>query len=92
MHRSHVIEVSGRFAGAAITHGDQFRFVAIDPRAEELDDSLWNSLSDLQRVVQHLLNTGRLPRAAHDAMGRPEFGFPANRGAATGRSAAASAD
>ncbi|MBV8916277.1 MAG: hypothetical protein JOZ05_24980 [Acetobacteraceae bacterium] len=61
MHQSHVIEVSGNFAGAAISHGGQFRFKAIDPRAEELDESLWPSLCDLQRVVAHLLSIGRLP-------------------------------
>jgi hypothetical protein len=61
MQQSHVIEVGGRFAGAAVTHGRQFRFVAVDPRAEELDDSVWPSLAELRRVVGHLLDTGRLP-------------------------------
>ena len=61
MHQSQVIEISGQFAGAALSHGSQFRFVAIDPRAEELDDSLWPSLSDMRRVVEHLITTGRLP-------------------------------
>ena len=68
MHQSHVIEICGQFAGAALSHGSQFRFVAIDPRAEELDDSLWASISDMQRVVEHLITTGRLPgRAAGPA-------------------------
>ena len=61
MHQSHVIEVSGTFAGAAISHGTQYRFKAIDPRAEELDESVWPSLSDVERVVGCLLTTGRLP-------------------------------
>jgi hypothetical protein len=61
MQQSHVIEVSGRFAGAAIQHGSQFRFKAVDPRAEELDESVWPSLPDLERVVGCLLTTGRLP-------------------------------
>jgi hypothetical protein len=61
MHQSHIIEVSGQFAGAAITHGGQYRFKAIDPRAEELDESVWPSVSDIQRVVGHLITTGRLP-------------------------------
>jgi hypothetical protein len=64
LHQSHIIEVSGHFAGAAISHGGQFRFKAIDPRAEELDESVWPSLSDIQRVVGHLLTTGRLPAMA----------------------------
>jgi len=64
MHQSHIIEVSGQFAGAAITHGGQYRFKAIDPRAEELDESVWPSVSDIQRVVGHLITTGRLPAKA----------------------------
>ncbi len=68
MHRSHVIEVSGRFAGAAISCGGAFRFVAVDPQAEELDHSLWPSLPDVQRAVAHLMHTGRLPDAPVDAV------------------------
>jgi hypothetical protein len=63
MIRSHVIEVSGQFAGAAVSQRDQFRFVAVDPRVEDLDGSLWPSLQDVHRVVGHLLTTGRLPAA-----------------------------
>ena len=40
MHQSHIIEVSGQFAGAAITHDGRFRFLAVDPRVEELNDSI----------------------------------------------------
>ena len=61
MHQSHVIEVSGQFAGTAITHSGAFRFIAVDPRVEELDESIWPSLPDVQRVVGHLMTTGRLP-------------------------------
>jgi hypothetical protein len=61
MRESRVVEVEGQFVGAAVAHGDNVRFVAIDPRAEELDDSIWPSLTDLQRVVRHLLTSGRLP-------------------------------
>lgn len=67
MHQSHVIEVSGQFAGAAVSHEGRFRFIAVDPRVEELDDSLWPTLPDVQRVVGHLLNTGRLPPAQSKA-------------------------
>jgi hypothetical protein len=63
MQQSHVIEVAGRFAGAAVHASGKFRFVAIDPRAEELDGSEWPSLADVRRVVSHLLATGRLPAA-----------------------------
>ncbi len=61
MHQSHVIEVSGRFAGAAMSQGGAFRFIAVDPQAGGLDRSLWPSLPDVQRAVAHLMHTGRLP-------------------------------
>lgn len=61
MHQSHVIEVSGRFAGAAVSQGGAFRFVAVDPQVGELDRSLWPSLSAMQQAVTHLMRTGRLP-------------------------------
>ncbi len=67
MHQSHPITVSGQFAGAAVTQGSRLRFIAVDPRVEELDNSLWPSLPDVQRVVQHLFRTGSLPRAAEPA-------------------------
>lgn len=61
MQNSHVIEVSGQFVGAAVQLADSFRFVAIDPRVEDLDGSLWPNLPDIRRVVGHLIITGRLP-------------------------------
>lgn len=61
MHQSHVIDVGGTFAGAAIRSAGKFRFVAVDPRVEDLDGSEWASLPDVRRVVGHLLTTGRLP-------------------------------
>lgn len=67
MHHSHVIEVSGQFAGAAVSQDGRFRFIAVDPRVEELDHSLWPSLPDVQRVVGHLFTTGRLPAARSTA-------------------------
>ena len=61
MHKSHPITVAGQFAGAAITQDGKLRFIAVDPRVEELDHSVWPTLSDVERVVQHLFTTGRLP-------------------------------
>ncbi len=63
MHQSHVIEVSGRFAGAAMSQGGAFRFVAVHPQAGMLDRSLWPSLPDVQRAVTHLMRTGRVPES-----------------------------
>jgi hypothetical protein len=31
MFQSHVIDVSGTFAGAALSYGGKYRFVAVDP-------------------------------------------------------------
>ncbi len=61
MHKSHIIEVSGQFVGAAVTNGGLLRFIAVDPRVDDLDGSTWPSLPDVQRVVGHLMTTGRLP-------------------------------
>ena len=61
MIQSHVIDISGTFAGAAVRSVGGFRFVAVDPRVEDLDGSEWASLPDVRRVVGHLLVTGRLP-------------------------------
>jgi hypothetical protein len=58
---SHVIDVAGTFAGAAVRTARAFRFIAVDPRVEELDQSEWASLADVHRVVAHLMRTGRLP-------------------------------
>jgi hypothetical protein len=61
MLQSHVIEVNGAFLGAAVQANGRFRFVAVDPRVEEIDGSVWPTLPDLRRVAATLLTTGRLP-------------------------------
>ena len=66
MIQSHVIEVAGVFAGAAVRTSERFRFIAVDPRLEDLDQSEWPSLAEIQRVAAHVINTGRLP-ARHPA-------------------------
>ena len=63
MQQSHVIEIAGQFAGFAVSHEGKFRFVPVDARGEELEDSVWPSLPDMRRVVRHLLTTGHLPVA-----------------------------
>jgi hypothetical protein len=69
--QSFVVDVAGTFAGAAIRtpslYGDSFRFVAVDPRVEELDQSEWPSLEAVRHVVGHMLRTGRLPANARQA-------------------------
>ena len=71
MLKSHVIDVAGTFAGAAVRTAQAFRFIAVDPRVEELDHSEWPSLADVQRVVGHLMRTGRLPVQVSPA--RPNY-------------------
>ena len=68
MIQSHVIEIAGIFAGAAVRMPENFRFIAVDPRLEDLDQSEWPSLAELRRVAAHVIKTGRLPErqaAAH---------------------------
>ncbi len=66
MRKSYVIEVSGHFAGAAVSHKGRFRFIAVDPRVEELDNSVWPTLPEMRRAVSHLLIVGRLPGGLMD--------------------------
>lgn len=61
MQQSHIIEVGGVFAGAAVRVAGNYRFIAVDPRVEELDLSDWPNLPDVERVVGHLMANGRLP-------------------------------
>jgi energy-converting hydrogenase Eha subunit G len=61
MIQSHVIDISGVFAGAAVKTSGVFRFVAVDPRLEDLDQSEWPSLSEIRRVATHVIHTGQLP-------------------------------
>jgi len=64
MIRSHVVEIDGIFAGAAVPqHDGRIRFIAVDVRVDDLDGSVWPTLGDLRRVVRGLLKTGRLVRA-----------------------------
>ena len=52
MKQSWVIELGGKFAGAAVTDNDKFRFVAVDPRLDHLDGSVWPTLEELRRALR----------------------------------------
>jgi hypothetical protein len=67
MLQSHVIEIDGVFVGAAVQNGTFYRFIAIDPRVEELDASVWPSLDDVRRLTRSLVRTGRLPPVSKNA-------------------------
>jgi hypothetical protein len=55
MWRAYVIEVDGDFVGAGIDEGTRFRFMAVHPVVEDIDQSTWPSLEALRRgVAQHI--------------------------------------
>ncbi len=65
MLQSHVIEIDGNFVGAAVRQKDGYRFVAVDTRLEDLDGSVWPSLSDVHRVARRMaLGRVAMPVAA----------------------------
>lgn len=65
MLQSHVVEIAGVFAGAAIASAGRFRFVAVDPRVRRLDGTEYMSLDALGRAARRLLVT-QSDRAASD--------------------------
>ncbi len=65
MLQSHVVEVNGTFVGAAITIPAGFRFRAIHIKVDELDESTWLSMDELDRAVRHLFITGQLSPNRH---------------------------
>jgi hypothetical protein len=58
---SHPIDIDGVFVGAAVRLDQGYRFIATNMRLEELDQSIWPTLTDVQRVVRHLYLNGILP-------------------------------
>lgn len=55
MQQSHVIDIDGRFIGVALRLDQGFRFIAIDPRVEDLGETLWPRLEDIQRLARRML-------------------------------------
>lgn len=49
MVQSHVVDIDGRFVGAAVRLSDGYRFVAVDVRLDELDGSVWPTLAEVHR-------------------------------------------
>lgn len=64
MLQSHIIDVDGRFVGAAVRLDAGYRFIAIDMRLEELDSTIWPTLADVQRLARNLFLNGRFEAAA----------------------------
>ncbi len=55
MHKSYVVDMDGRFVGAALTDGSTFRFVAVDEQLSNLDGSVWPTLAALRAGVRRAL-------------------------------------
>ncbi len=59
MRRSRPIEVDGVFLGAAVEHQLGVRFIAVDVRVTEMDESIWPSLDFAYRSARQLFKSGR---------------------------------
>jgi hypothetical protein len=59
MRQSRSIEVDGVFLGAAVEHELGFRFIAVDVRASEMDQSIWPTLDYAYRSARQLFKSGR---------------------------------
>ena len=62
MLQSHVITVDGNFVGVAIRLGRGYRFVATDVRMFELDETIWATLADVERLARRLFYSGSFTR------------------------------
>jgi hypothetical protein len=60
MLQSHTIDIDGVFVGAAIRLDRGYRFIATNMRLEELDQTIWPTLADVQRLARRLYLTGTL--------------------------------
>jgi hypothetical protein len=73
MLQSHVIEIDGRFVGAAVRLDGGYRFIAVDFRMVDLDGTIWPSLADVQRLARRLYLTGNFELSpAQSAVGLRE--------------------
>ncbi len=59
MRQSRPIEVDGVFLGAAVEHELGVRFIAVDDRVTEMDQSIWPTLDYAYRSARQLFKSGR---------------------------------
>jgi hypothetical protein len=59
MRQSRPIEVDGVFLGAAVEHELGVRFIAVDVRVTEMDQSVWPTLDYAYRSARQLFKSGR---------------------------------
>jgi hypothetical protein len=58
MLQSHPIVIDGVFVGAAVRLDCGYRFIATNMRLEELDQTIWPTLAEVQRLARRLYLTG----------------------------------
>jgi hypothetical protein len=59
MRHSSPVEVDGVFLGAAVEHELGVRFIAVDVRVSEMDQSIWPTLDYAYRSARQLFKSGR---------------------------------
>jgi hypothetical protein len=59
MRHSRPIEVDGVFLGAAVEHELGIRFIAVDVRVSEMDQSIWPTLDYAYRTARQLFKSSR---------------------------------
>jgi hypothetical protein len=59
MRHSRPIEVDGVFLGAAVEHELGIRFIAVDVRVSEMDQSIWSTLDYAYRTARQLFKSSR---------------------------------
>ncbi len=60
MRQSHPIEVDGVFLGAAVEHELGVRFVAVDVRVADMDQSIWPNRDYAYRSARQMFKSARL--------------------------------
>lgn len=71
MLQSHVIDIDGRFVGVAVRLDQGFRFIAADPRAEDLGEIIWPRIDDIRRMARRALALEHAPAVdSPEAVGR----------------------
>lgn len=55
MLQSQVIDIDGRFVGVALRLDRGFRFIAVDPRVEDLGEIIWAGIDDIRRMARRAL-------------------------------------
>nr|WP_294543856.1 hypothetical protein [uncultured Rhodopila sp.] len=60
MRQSFPVEVDGVFLGAAVEHELGVRFIAVDVRVTEMDQSIWPNRDYARRSARQLFRSNRI--------------------------------